>query len=511
MNSFTFRHIWLIIGIICFAFLAVVTLQKCDFRPFLEHVPHGHESHSNVSLSKSIFSGRLEHLASSVSDEKMLLLFVIDGALVDMALNVYISSLRPFGITNFLFAGLSQVVCDVLKEEKLPCVVYINEWEKSKASSYLSHDFIRKANNKARVVAHALDAGFTIILSDIDVSFLQNPMPWLRKVPQDVDLAALWDNSVFNSGFFLVRPTDPGKAIIKRMNELTSTHTNLHDQKVLNMAIRERHSLRGNVIKLDTKQFLCGKAYFEDTRRMFAFENPCTECIVVHNNWIVSKAAKIYRLKEHLLWQWDGQNRYYSDPTRKYIIYDNPPSRHFKDAKQVSKMEETALVNALAIGMILNRTVILSPFHCSKNLSMSCGLNSRYRISAFDAHFGGAYRENTFLHNPLVPDNTRKSVSPTFMIQTRGTNETLTDHKDLVVAADVKRLTPFLSQAGPSISEVVEWFGGINDSILHFHSLYSGMGSFDSLTKQATFTQKMKGAFIVSDYRQLKNYSNKQG
>jgi hypothetical protein len=42
-----------------------------------------------------------------------------------------------------------------------------------------------------------------------------------------------------------------------------------------------------------------GKAYFESTRRMFAFHSPCTQCVIVHNNWVVGTAAKVYRCARH--------------------------------------------------------------------------------------------------------------------------------------------------------------------------------------------------------------------
>ncbi len=118
------------------------------------------------------------------------------------------------------------------------------------------------------------------------------------------------------------------------------------------------------------------------------------------------------------MWNWDGPTRYYSDPTRKYITYDNPPLKDVTDANQVIKMEENALINALAIGMILNGTVILSPFQCSENMMLRCGLNSSYKISAFDSQFRRDYRESIYLCKALVPDNKRKSVSATFLIQT---------------------------------------------------------------------------------------------
>ena len=43
---------------------------------------------------------------------------------------------------------------------------------------------------------------------------------------------------------------------------------------------------------------------------------------VVHNNWIVTKSAKIYRFKETGLWSYDHQG-YFSNKTNKYLTYNN--------------------------------------------------------------------------------------------------------------------------------------------------------------------------------------------
>lgn len=48
-----------------------------------------------------------------------------------------------------------------------------------------------------------------------------------------------------------------------------------------------------------------GEVFFERGKRMFATDLRCDTCVVVHNNWIVSAAAKKYRFKEFLLWDLD--------------------------------------------------------------------------------------------------------------------------------------------------------------------------------------------------------------
>ena len=73
------------------------------------------------------------------------------------------------------------------------------------------------------------------------------------------------------------------------------------------------------------ERYMCGLDYFENGRRLFAKEDDVInnnnrtmtssamsslDVMVVHNNWIVSREAKVYRFKEHLMWQVDN-DRYY--------------------------------------------------------------------------------------------------------------------------------------------------------------------------------------------------------
>jgi hypothetical protein len=58
---------------------------------------------------------------------------------------------------------------------------------------------------------------------------------------------------------------------------------------------------------MNSTAFPSGMHYFEMTRRMFAFEHPCANCVAVHNNWLVGTDAKMYRwgrwwCREAVLW-----------------------------------------------------------------------------------------------------------------------------------------------------------------------------------------------------------------
>ncbi len=433
------------------------------------------------------------------SSQGVILLAMVDAAFVKMAINFYKTSLEPFQIENYLFVGISERACALLSEEGLPCFKYAEERASGKASIYKSKDFVRKVNIKTDMILEALQAGYTVLLADLDVVFLQNPMPLLNDVPPEVDLSTMWDESSYNSGFLLVRPTANGIWIYNCSRNLAKKNSKFDDQLTLNRAIRQNTgSHKGVVKKLDTRYFLNGRAYFETTRRMFAGDHPCEKCVVVHNNWIVSLQAKIYRFKEHHMWAVDGPSLYYTEPSRKYIIYDNPAilGRGNDD-------EKDSLINALAIGIILNRTVILSPFHCGNNMDLLCPLNSRYSISAFDSKFGELYRETTFLSHPLVPKSVSGSVSPMFLIETDLAKSRI-QGGNLSVPTFVQRLRPSSPSLGATSSEISEWFGGEKASILKFHSLYDSFSGFDEHEDQDIFIKRVKEALRISDYRQYK-------
>ncbi len=437
------------------------------------------------------------------SSQGVILLAMVDAPFVKMAINFYKTSLQPFRIENYLFVGVSDRACALLSDEGLPCFKYTEDTASDKASVYMSKDFIRKMNIRTDMILEALQAGYTVLHTDTDMVFLQNPMPLLNEVPPEVDVAPLWDESAYNAGFLLVRPTANGIWIYKRSRDLTKQNSKLDDQKALNRAIKENARYnKGAVKKLDGRYFLNGRAYFEKTRRMFAGDSPCGECVVVHNNWIVSEEAKIYRFKEHHMWAVDGPNLYHTDPSRKYLIYDNP-SLLGRGYDIVKNDEKDSLINSLAIGIILNRTVILAPFHCGKNMDLLCPLNERFSLSAFDSEFGGSYRETTFLSHPLVPKSVRGSASPVFLIET-DLAKSRVHVGNLSVPTFVQRLRPSSPSRGATSSEISRWFGGEQASVLQFHSLYDSFSGFDNHEDQDIFAKTVRDALRVSSYRQYK-------
>jgi len=142
------------------------------------------------------------------------------------------------------------------------------------------------------------------------------------------DIATLWDKFAYNAGFVVVRPTSYGRRVYELIRQKTAASNKVDDQTALNGAIRTLQSRKGFAAAiLDVRRYVCGVDYFEssvdrwtpssppplitstpgnDTRRRPRCGDDDAPCpTVVHNNWIVSREAKVYRFKEHLMWMYD--------------------------------------------------------------------------------------------------------------------------------------------------------------------------------------------------------------
>ncbi|ESN99530.1 hypothetical protein HELRODRAFT_176694 [Helobdella robusta] len=373
-------------------------------------------------------------IANQASVDKYIILAMVDSSFTDMALNLYWKSFRPNAIENFLFMGGDLKSCEILANESLPCYHYSTDETASVASVWNSPDFIRKMNLRTDMVLDALSLGYTVLHTDLDVMFFQNPLPELKVIMGEHDIASLWDNTVYNAGFICIKPTKYSLKVYNQMKQITDYSPQIDDQSALNKAISSvsRRYKNFKVKILDPNRFLCGLEYFENGNRLYP--SPCQDCMVLHNNWIVSKEAKIYRFKEHLMWVYD-QDEYYSSPTNMYMSYSNPSTWPNTNVTITYEME--ALKGALAIARMLNRILILPRFHCShqvpvngkKDVKMTkrrifrtvlkaCPLNGLLNIKSFDSVFQESYRENSFLQNPAISEGLAKNRSKEIVIIT---------------------------------------------------------------------------------------------
>ena len=309
---------------------------------------------------------------------------------------------------------------------------------------------------------------------------------------ETTDVAALWDSPVYNAGFIVVKPTDASKQLYQTIRSMTSQSTDIDDQVALNKAIdalqRRNSGLRVTV--LNKQRFQNGFEYFEGPRRWFPLksDDKCTEkkrtnCpVVVHNNWIVGKEAKIYRFREHLLWLFDDDDQYYTSNTRPYMTYTNKADSNQKLCNRTRlESEISALKSAMTIGYLLNRTVILPKFRIGRK-ALENPLNSLVHIKTFDGEFSGKYRENSFLRHPKVPHHIKTEL-----------------YEQRVVMGKTDNLTV-------SRFDILRQFGGVKASVLVIGSLRDVNVALRNTSEDAAFGNKLDRALRRSDYRQSRRW-----
>jgi len=315
------------------------------------------------------------------------------------------------------------------------------------------------------------------------------------------DVAAMRDTSEHNSGFIVVKPTNISKRLYRMITSRKSTTAG--DQTAFNRAVQVmiKQNMGLNITSLDRNRFMNGRAYFGKSQRWLAsHRQKCvrkkdkTCAVVVHNNCIISKAVKIYRFREHLMWMYDGDDQYYTSNTRLYLTYINQQKYLFRagrsgDKPAVAKQSElSALKTAMTIGYILNRTVILPKFHNGSE-STERLLSDVLPIRRFDEYLSGHYRESSFLFHPKVPANVKSGLSEQ-VLTAKFDNNSFSAPPRVFSAVDIFR-----------------HFSNLRDRVLVFRDLYDVYVELKNSTQDITFMNKLRRAFPGRDYRQFTEFS----
>ena len=464
----------MIIGILIDIAITSITRPKLSSR----------STHLSTEKPANTSTKLIEIAKKRASIENNIIISYFDLPFLKMALNFYETSLKRLNISNFIFATSHYQCCLILNElSENCCIVYKSIESSSNASEFGHKSFAKKSNIRNGLIIQLLNAEMNVLYSDIDVYFAKNPFEHINC--SDCDIATQMDENGLNSGFVYVRPTIYGKEIYAKMNQLTASNDEQRNQPYLHQVVYNLQISSRNFkyVKLPMNTFLCGKFYFQS--RNFVDDNPCKDCVQIHNNYIVSIEAKEYRAKETGLWDYDGE-QYFSDPFRKYIVFDNPYIIR-NSSSQTEKEEHKSLISALAIGAILNRTLILPSFHCK---SQPCSLLSRYRLQNFYAHFGNKFREHSFLKHLKVPATVKQSRSKIFAIVTQGAKEIFEKNKNHITE-NITYLTPKNVNKGATDTDIINWFERETSSILQFHSLYSAFYRFNDEAKQNYFARKI--------------------
>ena len=415
-----------------------------------------------------------------------IILFFVDLAFTDMALNLYFSSLKTLKIENYIFVCASQEAVHILKTYNIMAIALWNDSNSLMASDFRTVEFGKKAIRKIFVTLLALELGYKVLFADTDIILLKDPLPYMSS-NYSIIFQPDTPKGTINSGFYFAYPTEK----VKYLHHTLISRTNCwkYAQQACLSHIADELMIKKRLLPYDL--FQSGVVYFDNGKRMFAFDNPCKACVLIHNNWIVSFSNKRYRFKEQLMWHVD-HNGYYSNPNAKYIAYDNLIDF---GPKKTKLMETNALRTAFFIAFLLNRIVIFPKFscygckkqHCQKitpKLS-GCAAHVQYDIKILDKVLGTKYRENMFLNHTLVPNRIKMSVTDPIFIEMQNNSYAISSSKNIIFyPRDVIN--------GATKEEFLTWLTPYSDySVIKFHTLYGHIMSYRNISLNKILNQAL--------------------
>ncbi len=445
-----------------------------------------------------------EVIDAASDHEKTLVLTILDSNFIPFTLNFQQTSLQYLQPHYLLLVCLDHVTRTKLQQNGLDCYVFKRSGNVTMLPSggdFGSADYYLKTNLKTHIILQTLLLGYTTLIVDQDVTLFQNPFEYFSCINCDIHVQR--DRVQINSGFVYIKPTKASTRLYSSAWDLYARYNQSHDQTYLNMAVRvmeiANQTLR--IENLPPSKFLCGVYYFENGNRMFG-DKPCKDCVMVHNNYIGSLAAKEYRMKENRMWFLD-EDEYYSSQKAKYLLYDNPA--YFGDS--TLKTEMKSLLWALKIGNLTGRIVILPKFHCCECSRKKCSgelyrcpLLSVLRVKSFDQVYKGKYREHSFFHHPKVP---KKYVDAVQLAKVLRIKSDIYD--SIALQPYNKSITEFLplhKDEGASPEEILKFLQPYaDDPIIRFHSLYKVYRP-TSVLEQRVIEKTLNSTFKCAEYEQ---------
>ncbi|CAA0807589.1 Nucleotide-diphospho-sugar transferase family protein [Striga hermonthica] len=195
-----------------------------------------------ITPDKSI-NPKLAKTLAKVAKNRELIVALADSN-VKETLRVWFTNVKRVGITNYLVYALDEDIANFCKSEHVPfykkdAKEILKNFE-SIARTDLSHAV---SGLKFRILREFLVMGYSVLLSDVDIVYLQNPFDYLYR---DSDIESMTDGHdnytaygedygfydptmgwarwaltmkiwAYNSGFFYIRPTIPSIELLDRV------------------------------------------------------------------------------------------------------------------------------------------------------------------------------------------------------------------------------------------------------------------------------------------------------
>ncbi|KAL9236519.1 hypothetical protein vseg_011178 [Gypsophila vaccaria] len=272
---------------------------------------------------------RLAKILQEVAVRKELIV-VLANANVREMLEVQVSTIKKAEIPNYLVVALDEEIEEYCKSNNVS--VYMRDPDKGVDSIGRTGGNHAVSGLKFRILREFLQLGYSVLLSDVDIIFLQNPFDHLYR---DSDVESMTDGHnnmtaygyndvfdepamgwaryahtmriwVYNSGFFFLRPTIPSIELLDRVADRLAKQT-LWDQAVFNEELffpshPGYEGLHASRRTMDFYSFMNSKVLFKTVRKDPNLKK--FKPVIIHINY---HPDKLPRMKAVLEYYVDGK------------------------------------------------------------------------------------------------------------------------------------------------------------------------------------------------------------
>ncbi|XXG45560.1 hypothetical protein AAC387_Pa02g0614 [Persea americana] len=267
---------------------------------------------------------RLAKILEKVAVEKELIVALANSNVREM-LEVWFGNIKKVGIPNYLVVALDDETETFCKSKGVP--VYRRDHDEGVDSVGRSGGNHAVSGLKFRILREFLQLGYSILLSDVDIVYLQNPFNHLYR---DSDVESMTDGHnnmtaygyndvfdepkmgwaryahtiriwVYNSGFFFIRPTIPSIELLDRVADRLSRQPNSWDQAVFNEELffpshPGYDGLHASKRTMDYYLFMNSKVLFKTVRKDANLSK--LKPVIIHVNYHPDKLPRMKAIVE---------------------------------------------------------------------------------------------------------------------------------------------------------------------------------------------------------------------
>ncbi|KAE8100538.1 hypothetical protein FH972_018428 [Carpinus fangiana] len=267
---------------------------------------------------------RLAKILEEVAIQKEIIVALANSNVKSM-LEVWFTSIKNVGIPNYLVVALDDHIEEFCKSNDVP--VYKRDPDKGIDSIAQTGGNHAVSGLKFRILREFLQLGYSVLLSDVDIVYLQNPFDYIYR---DSDVESMTDGHnnmtaygyndvfdepamgwaryahtmriwVYNSGFFYIRPTLPSIELLDRVAGRLSREPKSWDQAVFNEELfYPSHpgydGLHAAKRTMDYYLFMNSKVLFKTVRKDAKLKK--LKPVIVHVNYHPDKLPRMKAVVE---------------------------------------------------------------------------------------------------------------------------------------------------------------------------------------------------------------------